>query len=192
MLQNLLRGIPGGSDGKESSCNAEDPGSIPGLGRYPGEGRGNPLQYSCLENSSKQRSQVGYGPWDRKESDTTEQLAHAWWKSVMWCHMVVSLVGAVAHHPCVQTCSEHVRAKCQEKLFFPWETDPLLPTSPPSTSRYGDTTVCRWAWKISFLLSFTLAAKELRAEYVAQFLSCFKTYLVPSVTPFLFISILVS
>ena len=94
----------------------------------------------------------GYGPWDRKESDTTEQLAHAWWKSVMWCHMVVSLVGAVAHRPCVQTCSEHVRAKCQEKLFFPWETDPLLPTSPPSTSRYRDTTVCLWAWKISFLL----------------------------------------
>ena len=78
MLQNLLRGIPGGSDGKESSCNAEDPGSIPGLGRYPGEGCGNPLQYSCLENSSEQRSQVGYSPWDRKESDTTEQLAHTW------------------------------------------------------------------------------------------------------------------
>ena len=50
MLQNLLRGIPGGSDGKESSCNAEDPGSIPGLGRYPGEGNSNPVQYSCLKN----------------------------------------------------------------------------------------------------------------------------------------------
>ena len=41
----------GGSDGKASACNAEDPGSIPGLGRSPGEGNGNPLQYSCLENS---------------------------------------------------------------------------------------------------------------------------------------------
>ena len=40
-----------GSDGKESACNAEDPGSIPGLGRLPGEGNSNPLQYSCLENS---------------------------------------------------------------------------------------------------------------------------------------------
>ena len=40
----------GGSDGKESVCNVEDPGSIPGSGRSPGEGHGNPLQYSCLEN----------------------------------------------------------------------------------------------------------------------------------------------
>ena len=40
-----------GSDVKESSCSAEDPGLIPGLGRSPGEGNGNPLQYSCLENS---------------------------------------------------------------------------------------------------------------------------------------------
>ena len=43
-------GFPGGSDGKESACNAGDPGSIPGSGRSPGEGNGNPLQYSCLEN----------------------------------------------------------------------------------------------------------------------------------------------
>ena len=39
-----------GSDGKEAACNAGDPGSIPGSGRSPGEGNGNPLQYSCLEN----------------------------------------------------------------------------------------------------------------------------------------------
>ena len=39
-----------GSDSKESDCNAGDPGSIPGLGRSPGEGNGNALQYSCLEN----------------------------------------------------------------------------------------------------------------------------------------------
>ena len=42
--------ISGGSDGKESACNAGDLGSIPGSGRFPGEGKGNPLQYSCLEN----------------------------------------------------------------------------------------------------------------------------------------------
>ena len=42
--------FPGGSAGKESSCNAGDLGLIPGLGRSPGEGNGNPLQYSCLEN----------------------------------------------------------------------------------------------------------------------------------------------
>ena len=44
-------GFPGGSDSKSSAHNAGDPGSIPGLGRSPGEGNGNPLQYSCLENS---------------------------------------------------------------------------------------------------------------------------------------------
>ena len=44
-------GFPGGSDGKASTRNAGDPGSIPGSGRSPGEGNGNPLQYSCLENS---------------------------------------------------------------------------------------------------------------------------------------------
>ena len=43
--------FPGGSDGKASAYNVGDPGSIPGLGRSPGEGNGNPLQYSCLENS---------------------------------------------------------------------------------------------------------------------------------------------
>ena len=42
--------FPGSSNGKESACNAGDLGSIPGLGRSPGEGHGNPLQYSCLEN----------------------------------------------------------------------------------------------------------------------------------------------
>ena len=44
------QGFPGGSVGKESACNAGDLGLIPGLGRFPGEGKGYPLQYSCLEN----------------------------------------------------------------------------------------------------------------------------------------------
>ena len=42
--------LPGSSEGKASDCNAGDPGLIPGLGRSPGEGNGNTLQYSCLEN----------------------------------------------------------------------------------------------------------------------------------------------
>ena len=57
------------SDGKESACNARDLGLISGLGRSPGEGNGNPLQYSCPENSMDR-------PWSCKESDTTEQLIH--------------------------------------------------------------------------------------------------------------------
>ena len=46
-----MGGFPGGSDGKEFACNAGDPGLLPRSGRSPGEGHGNPLQYSCLENS---------------------------------------------------------------------------------------------------------------------------------------------
>ena len=53
----LIQGFPGGSDGKASACSVGDPGSIPGLGRSPGEQNGNPLQYSCLENS------VDWGAW---------------------------------------------------------------------------------------------------------------------------------
>ena len=51
---------------KESSCNAGDLGLIPGLGRSPGEGTGNPLQYSCLENPHGQRRLAGYSPWCHK------------------------------------------------------------------------------------------------------------------------------
>ena len=66
-------GFSGGSVGKESSCSAGDWGSIPGSGRSPGEGNGNPLQYSCLENS------MDSGAWWATvhvitESDTTERL----------------------------------------------------------------------------------------------------------------------
>ena len=68
-------GFPGGSDGKESACNAGDLGSIPGLERSPGGGHGNPLQYSCLEDLCGQQSLVGYSQRGHKESDTTEQLS---------------------------------------------------------------------------------------------------------------------
>ena len=50
---------------------------IPRLGRFPGGGYGNPLQYSCLENPHGQRSLAGYSPWDPKESDPTERLSAA-------------------------------------------------------------------------------------------------------------------
>ena len=56
---------PGSSVSKESACSAEDPSSIPGLGRYPGEGNGNPRQYSCLEN-----------PVDREAWQATGHKSH--------------------------------------------------------------------------------------------------------------------
>ena len=62
---------------KEFTCSEKDLISAPGLGRFPGVGHGNPLQYSCLENSHGQRSLVGYSPWGHRESDTTEQQSTA-------------------------------------------------------------------------------------------------------------------
>ena len=64
-----MLGFPGGSDGKESACSVGDLVSIPGLGRSPGGGYGNPLQYACLENPrdreawEKQSRLMGYSPW---------------------------------------------------------------------------------------------------------------------------------
>ena len=79
-----------GSDGKESACNARDPGLIPGSQRCPGKGHGNSLQYCCLGNSMDRGASkatvlgvtksltrlAGYSPWGHKESDTTEQLTY--------------------------------------------------------------------------------------------------------------------
>ena len=67
-LLSLLQSFPDSSVGKESTCNAGDPSSIPELGRSPGEGKGYSLQYSGLENSR-------HSPWGCKESDMTEQLS---------------------------------------------------------------------------------------------------------------------
>ena len=84
-------GFPGGSDGKESACNAGELDSIPGLGRSSGEGHGNLLQYSCLENPHGQRCLVGYSAWGLKELDMTlsklRELAmdgKAWHAAVHW------------------------------------------------------------------------------------------------------------
>ena len=68
-----MLGFSGGSDGKESACNALDLGSIPGLGRSPGEGSNYPLQYSCLENSMD-RGACGLQSMRLQRVDVTKQL----------------------------------------------------------------------------------------------------------------------
>ena len=75
-------GFPDGSVGKESTCNIGDGGSIPGLGRSPGGGHGNPLQYSCLENPMDRRA------WRATvhrvaESDTTKATEHSRRRSLL-------------------------------------------------------------------------------------------------------------
>ena len=61
-------GFPDGSDGKESACSVGDQGSIPGSARSPGEGNGNPLQYSCLENT------MDRGAWQATVHEVTKSL----------------------------------------------------------------------------------------------------------------------
>ena len=100
-------GFPGGSDDKESTCNAGDLSSIPGLGRSPRGGHGNPLQYSCLENPQGQRNLVGYSPWGRKESDTTEQLStqtHSHFRASFQCWSFGSSEGSSLYSKLLPSC----------------------------------------------------------------------------------------
>ena len=70
-LELVVKNLPA------NTRDLRDPGLIPGLGRFPGEGYGNPLQYSCLENSHGQRSLAGYSTQGHKESDMTERQSTA-------------------------------------------------------------------------------------------------------------------
>ena len=70
----IFMSFPGSSDGKASTCNAGDPGSIPGSGRSSEKGNGNPLQYSCLENSMDREAWQTTVHGVAKELDMTEQL----------------------------------------------------------------------------------------------------------------------
>ena len=70
VVKNLPLGFPGGSDVKVSACNAGDLGSIPGSGRSPGGGNGNPLWYSCLENP------MDGGAWWPIQSIGSQRVGH--------------------------------------------------------------------------------------------------------------------
>ena len=101
-------GFPGGSDGKEIACNAGDLASIPGLGRSPGRGNGNPLQYSCLENP------MDRGAWQAtvhsvtQESDTTERLT----LSLFLCQALLE----IQHHMTAVCPQGHLGAENVETL----------------------------------------------------------------------------
>ena len=73
-MHREVKDFPGGSDGKASVYKARDLGSIPGLGRFPGEGNGNSLQYLWFEIPWTGELGAGYYPWGRKESGMTERL----------------------------------------------------------------------------------------------------------------------
>ena len=73
---HIHKAFPGGSDGKESACKAEDLGSIPGSGRSPGKGNGNPVQCSCLENSVDRGSWWGWA--------TVHRVTRSWIRLSDW------------------------------------------------------------------------------------------------------------
>ena len=85
-----LLGIPDGSDSKESICNVGVLGLIPGLGRSPGEGNSNPLQYSCLENPMDRGAWKATVHGGHKELDTTERLTHNYLLNVNPNHNEIS------------------------------------------------------------------------------------------------------
>ena len=147
-LDSIL-GFPGGSDNKASACSVENQAWIPGLGRSPGEGNGNPLQYSCLENSmdweAPQRL-IGYSPWSRKESDTTERL-HFHLDSILKSrditlptkfHLVKSMVFPVVMYWCESWTikkAEHRRTEafelwCWRTLESPLDCKEIQPVNP--------------------------------------------------------------
>ena len=104
-MTNLDLIFPGGSDGNASVYNVGDLGSIPGLGRFPGEGNGNPVQYSCLENPMDGEA---WCPWGRKESDTTEQHHSLTWTVSLLCGHCSFLLGPGVHRFCLSPSSVSV------------------------------------------------------------------------------------
>ena len=107
----------GSSAGKESACNEKDLGSIPGWGRSPGGGHGNPLEYSCLENPHGQRSLVGCSLQGPEESDMTERPSTGqhkqWWSNrpqIFWFFIEFFLVDG------------ETQLKYDGSHFYPWLT----------------------------------------------------------------------
>ena len=95
----LTEGFPCGSAGKESTCNAGDLDSIPGLGRSPGEGKGSPLQYSGLENSKDciVHGVTVYSPWGQTQlsnfyilTDVKSQISQSTENKLKNCKMAVT------------------------------------------------------------------------------------------------------
>ena len=111
-------GLPRWLSGKESACNAGDAHSVPGLGRPPGEGNGNPLQYSCLGNPMDRGAWWATVHGVKKESDTTERLNNNWTQlSLHSCGLGQMQVEAF-RAPFDQVClSVQASGKCKRAPF---------------------------------------------------------------------------
>ena len=168
-------GFPTNSVGKESVCDAGDPGSIPGLGRSPGERKGYPLQYSGLENSID------------KESDTTEQislsLSFNWqlnfspndvhkWLSVQFSSVTQSCLtlcdpmncstpGLPVHHQLPEFTQTHVhRVGDASSYLILCRPLLLLPLIPPSIRVFSNESTLRMRWSKYWSFSFSISPSK--------------------------------
>ena len=107
----MYMGSPGGSDSKESACNAGDLGSIPGLGRSPGEGYS--YQYSCLEKSKDRGARQA--TWGFKELDTTEGLS----LSHTHTHTELFLNSCAIHLKFIQRCKSFI-LQLKKYMYTSW------------------------------------------------------------------------
>ena len=139
-IHSIELGFPGGSDGEESACSVEDLGSIPGSGRSPGEGNGNPLQCVFLPGKSHgQRSLAGYSPWDHKESDTLSDFTFTFNRNTQPTTHKESFCSTVCGYKDVGTwgwtsghCPATAAAISAPQVPSPWHNS-IYVTPPPET-----------------------------------------------------------
>ena len=100
--------LPWWLSGKESAHSMGDLGSIPGLGRSPGKGNGNPLQYSCLGNS------MDRGTW-RVTAHELQRVQHDWATNIMLYNSLSLLYSSMSFDKCIQSCGNH---HCDTEQFY--------------------------------------------------------------------------
>ena len=137
---------------KYPPANVGDSGSIPMSGRIPGEGTGNPLQHSCLENHHGQRSLVGYSPWGHREWDTAEQLSA---------------------HACVnrETGGERAPQKQQKHLSLIWPHRKMSDAPPESLSAQGSVPFRGDNWDLQPYLHRPHSLTQLISSFYSLFLN---------------------
>ena len=165
----MFLGFPCDSAGKECTCNAGDLSSIPGLGRSPGGGHGNPLQYSGLENS------MVYSPWGRKQLDTTEWLSLHWLLEFLVCRLTVPCCCSVAKL-CLTLCDP---TNCSTPGFpvlyyllkfaqthVHWISDVIQPSHPLSSSSPPTFSLSQQSFPVNQL--FASGGQSIRASASAS------------------------
>ena len=155
---SLSKGFPGGSDGRESACSVGDPGSVPGSGRAPGGGNGNPLQYSCLESSTDRGAwwAAAHGVAEHRTRATntatatsfsrTQEFGSTWAYGVWQKEWTAIQPAGLSRPPSLHDCLgflEQLRLGPREAACEPYSCDTWTP--PESTggeNRHWGRTLC--------------------------------------------------